>query len=74
MSYLQSQMLYYDEVYYKWKAKDDHDNPHYRNGADHTFLNRTERYEVLYFINHLAVKRWTAPVGIDTYKKIEKMN
>lgn len=73
MSYLKSEMLYDNGVYYKWKAKEDHDNPYYRSGADHTLLNRTEGYEVLYFINHLAGKRWTAPIGIGTYKKIEKM-
>lgn len=72
MSYLKSQMLYDNGTYYKWTASADHDNPYYRNGSDHTLLNRTEGYEVLYFINHLGSKHWNSP-NITTYQKIEKL-
>jgi hypothetical protein len=32
--------------------KQDPDNPYYRGGKDHDELNRTEGYEVQYFIEH----------------------
>lgn len=73
MPYSRSDMLYNDGSYYKWTAKDDSDNPYYRGGTDRAQLNRTEGYEVLYFINHLASKRWNQPVNLGTYQKIERM-
>src|SRR4051812_24439713 len=74
MNYTKSQMLYDDGKYYKWTAKADHDNPYYKKGTDHSELNRTEGYEVLYFINHIAEKYWTKdPPNLATYNKIEKM-
>jgi hypothetical protein len=48
-------MIYND---YKWSAKADHDNPKIIGGNDHTELNRTEGYEMLYFIRSLA-KSWS---------------
>lgn len=75
MAFLQSQMLYKDENYYKWTAKADHDNPYYRIGTDHSELNRTEGYEVLYFINHI-VNKWSwngYTPGLKEYQKIERM-
>lgn len=71
MSFLRSQMLYDDGVYYKWTAQADHDNPYYRYGSDATLLNRTEGYEVLYFINHITPKHWAAT--LTNYQKVEKM-
>lgn len=73
MSFKQSEMLYDDGKHYKWQAKADHDNPYYTAGKDHTELNRTEGYEVLYFINHIGNKHWSVPLGTGTYQKIEKM-
>lgn len=74
MPFLQSEMLYNDGEYYKWNARADHDNPYYRHGSDATLLNRTEGYEILYFINHMGVKHWTAdPANTATYQKIERM-
>lgn len=73
MSFLRSQMLYDNGIYYKWTARADHDNPYYRNGSDHTLVNRTEGYEVLYFINHLGSKHWNPAPSTATYQKIEKM-
>jgi len=72
MSYKKSEMLYNDGKYYKWVAKADHDNPYYIRGVDHSELNRTEGYEVLYFINHIVDKYWEAS-SLATYQKIEKM-
>lgn len=81
MAYERSQMLYDDGVYYKWRAREDHDNPFYRNGADHSELNKTEGYEVKYLINHLAQK-WTwrnnkgeivNEPGLSSYQKMEKL-
>lgn len=66
-------MLFDDGKHYKWIAKEDHDNPYYTKGTDHSELNRTEGYEVLYFINHLVAKRWSSPVNLATYQKIERM-
>jgi hypothetical protein len=74
MSYKKSEMLYDDGKYYKWNAVADHDNPYYTKGTDHSELNRTEGYEVLYFINHIGVKHWTAnPPNLAVYNKIERM-
>jgi hypothetical protein len=72
MSYEKSEMLYNDGKYYKWDAKADHDNPYYTSGKDHSSLNRTEGYEVLYFINHLGKKLWSNP-NVATYNKIERL-
>lgn len=65
-------MLYDDGIYYKWTARADHDNPYYRHGSDATLLNRTEGYEVLYFINHIGAKYWNPPT-LGVYQKIERM-
>jgi hypothetical protein len=81
MAYERSEMLYDDGTYYKWKAREDHDNPYYRAGTDHSELNKTEGYEVLYFINHLGQKwNWTnskgeavKEVSLPTYQKIERL-
>lgn len=66
-------MLYNDGKYYKWTAKADHDNPYYTKGTDHSELNRTEGYEVLYFINHIGTKHWRSEPNESTYQKIERM-
>jgi hypothetical protein len=47
-------LLYRD---YKWNAKADHDNPKVISGKEHTSLNRTEGYEMVYFIKSCA-KTW----------------
>lgn len=73
MAFERSELLYDDGKYYKWQAAADKDNPYYTKGADHSELNRTEGYEVLYFINHLGAKHWNAPVGTGTYQKIERL-
>jgi hypothetical protein len=72
MSFQRSEMQY-DSGYYKWRALADHDNPYYTKGADYSELNRTEGYEVLYFINHIANKHWKDPVNRATYQSIERM-
>lgn len=73
MQYERSQMRY-DDGYYKWTAKDDRDNPYYRYGVDSAQLNRTEGYEVLYFINHIAQRKWqNTPADLSALQKIEKM-
>ena len=72
MSFTKTEMLYDDGKHYKWQAKADHDNPYYTKGTDYSELNRTEGYEVLYFINHIGTKRWTNP-NKATYQRIERM-
>lgn len=47
---------------YKWAAKADHDNPKIIGGNDHSQLNRTEGYEMLYFMNSL-MHSWGWSVG-----------
>ena len=75
MNYKKTEMLYKEENYYKWKAEADHDDPTFRGATDRLELNRTEGYEVLYFINHFGKKHWTAsnPPSVNCYQKIEKM-
>jgi hypothetical protein len=73
MPYERSQMLFDDGADYKWTAQADKDNPYYRAGADHSLLNETEGYGVLYFINHLGAKFYPSQVvGLGTYQKIER--
>ena len=45
-----SDLIYTD---YKWTAPADHDNPKIIGGNDHKELNRSEGYEMLYFMNSL---------------------
>lgn len=70
MAFLRSDMLYKD---YKWTAKADHDNPNYRQGTDHSEINKTEGYEVLYFLNHIGKKRWNPEPAVATYQKMERI-
>jgi len=60
-SYKRADMVYED---YKWVASADHDNPKIIGGTDHAELNRSEGYEMLYFISSLA-RTW----GWDGYPK-----
>lgn len=46
-----SDMVYSD---YKWTAQADLDNPKIIGGTDHSELNRTEGYEMIYYIRSLA--------------------
>lgn len=74
MKFPKSEMLYNDGKYYKWAAGADHDNPYYRGGKDHKELNRTEGYEVQYFIEHTVDKiNWNGNPRIAECRKIEKM-
>ncbi len=50
-TYKKKDMEYTD---YKWQAYADHDNPKIVGGNDHAQLNRSEGYEMLYFINSLG--------------------
>ncbi len=47
-------MVYTD---YVWNAKADLDNPKIVGGNDHAELNRSEGYEILYYIRSLS-KTW----------------
>jgi hypothetical protein len=68
--YTKSQMVYDD---YKWVAKADHDNPKIIGGTDHSELNRTEGYEMLYFINSLAKTWGWNDVGLASYQHLERI-
>jgi hypothetical protein len=70
MSYVESEMVYHD---YKNTARADHDDPYYTKGQEHSELNRTELYEILYYINHLGkIWNWTGN-PTSSYQKIERM-
>lgn len=70
MPYLASQMVYND---YKWTAKADHDNPKIIGGNEKSELNRTEGYEMLYFINSLALS-WNWPQNaLNSMQSLEKI-
>ncbi len=72
-TFQKSQMLYDDGEYYKWTAKAAHDNPYYTKGIDHSELNSTEGYEVLYFINHFCDKHINKPINLSTYQYVERL-
>lgn len=65
--------MLYNNGYYKWTAKADQDNPYYTRGIDHLEINKTEGYEVLYFLNHIGHKKWTTEPNISTYQKMERI-
>jgi hypothetical protein len=64
-------MVYED---YKWVARADHDNPKIIGGTDHSELNRSEGYEMLYFINSLAKTwGWTNTAPLSSFQHLEKI-
>jgi hypothetical protein len=69
MAYTKGNMVYND---YKWSARADHDNPKIIGGTDHSELNRTEGYEMLYFINSIA-KTWGWNDSLLSYQSLEKI-
>jgi len=57
---------------YKWTAIADLDNPKIVGGNDHSELNRTEGYEMLYYIRSLG-KSWDwKDDAIRAFQKLEK--
>jgi hypothetical protein len=70
MAYTKDQLFYKD---YKWTARENHDNPKIIGDNDQTELNRTEGYEMLYFINSL-VKTWGwSRDPLSSYRHLEKI-
>ncbi|WPO92642.1 hypothetical protein [Chryseobacterium sp. HR92] len=67
MNYQKSQMIYSD---YKWSAKADHDNPKFIGAQDAAMLNREEGYEMLYFINSMALT-WSWNDSLVSRQKLE---
>ncbi len=57
MQYLKKDMFYSG---YEWKAGDDFDDPKFLKYQEHSELNRSEGYEMLWFINYCA-KAWNWP-------------
>ena len=55
------------------ECEGDHDNPYYIKRADYLELNKTEGYEILYFINHIGKEHWSIQPIEATYQKIESM-
>lgn len=70
MAYERSQMIYND---YKWQAEAAHDNPYYSKGTDYSVINKSEGYEVLYFLNHIGQKCWKNETNVATYNKMERV-
>lgn len=69
MAYTKGDMVYTD---YKWTAKADQDNPKIIGGTDAAELNRSEGYEMLYFINSLA-KSWQWNDSLSSRQNLEKV-
>ena len=70
MGFSKGDMLYAD---YKWRARDERDDPRVTGEPDSTLLDRNEGYEVLYFINKIGEKHFAAPVNLGTYQKVERL-
>jgi hypothetical protein len=51
-TFKRTDLLYQD---YNWEASANYDNAKIIDSKDHTTLNRTDGYEMLYFINSLAL-------------------
>lgn len=58
---------------YKWTAKADLDNPKVIAGNDRSELNRSEGYEMLYFIRNLAKSWGWTNASISSYQRLEKV-
>lgn len=70
MSYKKSEMLYSD---YSWEAGEDFDDPRFKKYQDSSMLNRSEGYEILWFINYYGHKNdWKNPVSTLNGQKIER--
>ena len=70
MEYIKSQMVFKD---YKWNASSDHDNPRFIGAQERSMLNRSEGYEMLWFINSLA-KTWSwTNVALSSYQHLERI-
>lgn len=71
MTYTSLQMLYKN---YKWQARAAVDNPYYIKGTDYSEINKSEGYEVLYFLNHLGkTLNWTNEPDLADYQKMERI-
>lgn len=57
---------------YKWTAQADLDNPKIVGGNDHSELNRTEGYEMIYYIRSLGRSWGWKDDAIGACKKLEK--
>lgn len=69
MPLLQSQLKYR----YNWSIKADAENDYYKKGFGYTYLDRTEGYEMLHFINHLVDLFGIRKDEIAGYVKIEML-
>lgn len=69
MAYQKSQMVYTD---YKWTARADHDNPKFIGAQERSMLNRSEGYEMLWYINSLA-KTWGWNDTLSSYQNLERI-
>lgn len=70
MAYKKSDMVYKD---YKWTAGADNDNPNITGKPDSTMLNRSEGYEMLYYINRLAYLWGWSKDNIPPMQRLEKI-
>lgn len=69
MPFQRSEMLYT----YNWSTKYENDDPRVTGEPDSTLLDRTEGYEMLYFINSCARKwNWTGYLT-SAYQRLEKI-
>lgn len=70
MEYTRPQMVFKD---YKWTARADHDDPRFIGAQERSMLNRTEGYEMLWFINSLA-KTWNwTNIALSSYQHLERI-
>jgi len=68
--YKAKDMIYSD---YKTSARADHDNPQFITGNDDRELNRTEKYEMLYFISSLGRTWHWSGYPRETYQHLERI-
>lgn len=70
MTYTREQMVYKD---YKWTAVADHEDPNFIFKQEASMLNRSEGYEMLYFINALAKKWEWKNISVVSYNNLERI-
>lgn len=70
MPFNRSEMYFKD---YRWDARSENDDPRVRRQPDSTLVDRTEGYEVLYFVNSCAYSWWNEPINIQSFQKIERL-
>lgn len=69
MKFKRSDLIFED---YRWSAREEYDDPCVIGEPDSTLLDRTEGYEVLYFINAFGRRQFKEFPPVAILQRVEK--